>query len=526
MDDLDKFLEEQAIPVKATGTSTTISAASIENDDDFLAFLDEPSTTSLPTSAIKGDKPISTTDTDDFLDWLKDSPPKNKEDTTPDDDVSATDADHSASFIETSKTLHKEFKDTSKESMDSFFNDVFGSPEQSTKHISKIAEQGEEDSGLCYEDKIKNIVESTFPDIQKLRKLIYEAGHVPMAQRAQVWSLVLNESSAGDEEARHFSAQSVEFEGHQALASDCSAVIISSGLQLSAGETERTRTDLQDLLVLYCQRRNVPYRAVLCRLLSPLLVVPEPASRTQASSAFYTLASSFTPLINLNVRPSSQSPLSICYIINIYFIYCYIFLCADIGLQPGRERGARLAAAAAGLPLPRASAAPGSRAASLGGAGCRGLRAPGTIMCLELTEYLDISDVAFACLQSAKNVAEHKRNSELDELERELGLDILGDTVSPSPANSATEGRTAEAPIESALPAREAAMHKRGGGGSGGAGNHTSGVAMSGRGCLPTHWIVGLFTGSLPPTQSAMLLDWAVLSNCPYAGGWTAYTNL
>ena len=37
-------------------------------------------------------------------------------------------------------------------------------------------------------------------------------------------------------------------------------------------------------------------------------------------------------------------------------------------------------------------------------------------------------------------------------------------------------------------------------------------------GLVPTHWITGIFTGSLPPLQAAQVLDYAVLTNCNFAG--------
>jgi hypothetical protein len=69
---------------------------------------------------------------------------------------------------------------------------------------------------------------------------------------------------------------------------------------------------MQDILVLYCQRRNIAYSAVLSRLLSPLLAVPDRASRTLASSCFYTVASTFAPLINLNVSGIFMSHFGFC----------------------------------------------------------------------------------------------------------------------------------------------------------------------------------------------------------------------
>jgi hypothetical protein len=132
--------------------------------------------------------------------------------------------------------------------------------------------------------------------------------------------------------------------------------------------------------------------------------------------------------------------------------------------------------------------------------------------------------------------AAHKRNTELDDLERELGLDVLDDALA-----AATRGDSTDGPIESALPARDrdrdrdreghhgghlgasgrsTALHSRSNSGASllSVSGHGVGGTVSGRGCLPSHWILGIFSGSLPPAQAAWLLDWAILSDNQYAG--------
>lgn len=127
-------------------------------------------------------------------------------------------------------------------------------------------------------------------------------------------------------------------------------------------------------------------------------------------------------------------------------------------------------------------------------------------------------------VQSARNAATQKRNIELDELERELGLDILDDMGHvPSSASTTSDGagsnpgqvHNKEPFIESALPNRDAG-HGRHGSSSG----NMSGGGAGRSGCVPTHWITGIFTGSLPPDQSALLLDWAIVNNSPFAGAY------
>ena len=41
---------------------------------------------------------------------------------------------------------------------------------------------------------------------------------------------------------------------------------------------------------------------------------------------------------------------------------------------------------------------------------------------------------------------------------------------------------------------------------------------VAGGGCVPLHWICGLFAGSLPPEQSCTLLDWVLLNEDRFAG--------
>jgi hypothetical protein len=85
-----------------------------------------------------------------------------------------------------------------------------------------------------------------------------------------------------------------------------------------------------------------------------------------------------------------------------------------------------------------------------------------------------------------------KNDFDLDELEKELGLDNDQDF------NSTWNNSNSKSLIESAPPS---------------AGKHNNAF-----GCIPTHWIVGCFTGAIPPSHSACLLDWAILNGERFAG--------
>jgi hypothetical protein len=89
--------------------------------------------------------------------------------------------------------------------------------------------------------------------------------------------------------------------------------------------------------------------------------------------------------------------------------------------------------------------------------------------------------------------------SGLDDLERELGLDVLSSDLPP--LGSVSPLSSGGGVIQSAPPSR----------------------GSQPTGCIPTQWISGLFAGSLPPDQAAVLLDWAILNNERYAGQLTFF---
>jgi hypothetical protein len=104
---------------------------------------------------------------------------------------------------------------------------------------------------------------------------------------------------------------------------------------------------------------------------------------------------------------------------------------------------------------------------------------------------------------SAISAASSQRGSSaLDALERELGLGVaeggggvLGDEPSISPVVSSDDFVIQSAPPSS-----------------------SSATDPASYGCVPSHWITGVFSGSLPPREAALILDWAILNNDKYAG--------
>jgi hypothetical protein len=264
-------------------------------EDELFDFLDTPTlqasvsagnnsenNTEGASSDFSLDAPVD--DNQDFLSWLEETP-------------KSTSFAAPKTVVPTSPMAPK--------SMETFFDEVFGDdvmPSPSAK--SKLSSHSIDHSDPAnYEHTLLEIITSSFPDVMSLKQTIFEHGYVPIALRAQVWTLILSGNNSDDEEARHFnsSTSTTDVVNKKAMQSDCAALIgnLSNSLQWRSGE-EMNR-DMQDLLSLYCLRRNLAYSSVLGQLMSPLLLTTHTPSRTMASSCFYSLVSSFAPLVNLNV---------------------------------------------------------------------------------------------------------------------------------------------------------------------------------------------------------------------------------
>lgn len=99
-----------------------------------------------------------------------------------------------------------------------------------------------------------------------------------------------------------------------------------------------------------------------------------------------------------------------------------------------------------------------------------------------------------------------KTTSNLDKLEKDLGLDTIDDpfgwTVTAAPVTGIPTWTTVgDIPVESA---------RKKGAGSEGSGDES--------GLIPVNWIAGNFVGSLEPSLSLLLYDWAIISDEKYAG--------
>jgi hypothetical protein len=151
-----------------------------------------------------------------------------------------------------------------------------------------------------YENEILKVVNSSFPDVDALRSMVSARGFVPGALRGQVWSLLLHGACSEDHEVEFWQSNGGELENYAAIVRDCEAwleLALSRGY-LSAPGAAR---DLVDVVVLYCVRRNIPYRSIYCDVLASMVLCVNPISRALASSCFYHLCSEM-------LRPAADLP--------------------------------------------------------------------------------------------------------------------------------------------------------------------------------------------------------------------------
>jgi hypothetical protein len=273
-------------------TVSTPVKTSQQFEDDLFDFLDTPTLSALPAKNSENNSEGALTefsleapadDGQDFLSWLEETP-KSTSFTAP------------KTVVPTSPMAPK--------SMETFFDEVFGDdvmPSPSAK--SKLSSHSiDHTDPASYEHSLLEIITSSFPDVMSLKQIIFEHGYVPSALRAQVWTLILSGNSSDDEEARHFNSNtSADVVNKKVMQSDIAALIGNLSSSSQWRSVDEMSRDMQDLLTLYCLRRNLAYSSVLGQLLAPLLLTAHTPSRPMVSSCFYSLVSSFAPLVNLNV---------------------------------------------------------------------------------------------------------------------------------------------------------------------------------------------------------------------------------
>jgi hypothetical protein len=256
----------------------------------------------------------------DFLSWLGDSTPPVKASASP----TSTPAPPAEKKPNASLSLDSQIKNiplqqpsstdsgvTSptqsqskvKAMMDIFFDDLFGGQQQQAPNATTEREVPLKlkMTSADFERKVEEMVIASFVDVPLLRSLLLEGGYVPSQCRAQVWCLLLTGSCTSFEDpelgdTQRLSTLASELRNHGLLLTDCQAVVNKDNV--AAGSM--LQEDLQDILILYCTRREREYSSVLCNLLTPLLSAPNPFSKEMASSCFYSLASEFAPLLSLD----------------------------------------------------------------------------------------------------------------------------------------------------------------------------------------------------------------------------------
>lgn len=281
------FLNES--PVEATPSKSTQQI-----EDELFDFLDTPTATNTFSTPAKVEAAgfsitsQSMDDSQDFLSWLEETPTAK-----------------SSSFIK-APTLPTVAEEPSSpegkgaaESMDNFFDEVFGGDSMPSPSPSSKSNAFFQSDSVIYITELNEIITSSFPDVAQLKQLIFNHGYVPNSLRAHVWALVLSGNCSEDEEMKQFKASSgSDVANKKAMLLDCKE--LSKGIS-SKSKQEQACRDMSDVLQLYCQRRNLSYLPIYGMLLSPLMAVSEPASKSQASSCFYGLTSMFAPLLSLNV---------------------------------------------------------------------------------------------------------------------------------------------------------------------------------------------------------------------------------
>lgn len=268
-----------------------------DEDDDLFASLEGPSTrTGDPEKPSRVESPLE----QDFLSWLDDTsataPSSSATDTQPRGDPSSLGA------------------------MDDFFDEVFGekSPDSAKNQSSNPPATPNTFSNLKrFDSMLRAEASSGFPDLSRIRDVIFGAGYLPQSCRGHVWSVLLVGGSVVEDQEAEFwrpSTRDENIENYAQLRSDCEAilkrVLDKENLSLKPTNPMQCKEDLHDILLLYCIRKKTPYRSLLCDLLSPLLFVSppySPPSRALSSSCFYSLSNHFIPLINLPV-PSFHLP--------------------------------------------------------------------------------------------------------------------------------------------------------------------------------------------------------------------------
>ena len=275
----DSFLANQLddlfSPSSAPALMTTNSAS--------FSIEDFESGTCLPDANGKVNDPkITSMNDDDFLSWL-DGPP-------------AAPTDYLLPKTETPMGEVETFLAESVTAQSSSVSNSKGGAKATRLKSSRKQK---------YESELLKHIGSGFPDSSKLQDLVLSAGYIPGDLRYQVWSILINGSYSDDQEAEFWRSTGKELPNYVDVVLDCDAVLatrMKRGTPTVVSDTEKLRADMVDIIVLYCVRRSVPYKPMFSDIASLLVCNSNSfASKTLSSSCFYSICSSFLPVINLPV---------------------------------------------------------------------------------------------------------------------------------------------------------------------------------------------------------------------------------
>lgn len=271
-----------------------------DDDDDLFDIFGDTSTPITPFRSAQKEidteslsptikKDSTYVEDNEFLSWLDDSPKK-------EDSIIIQSAKKDKPAISTDAITSA--------TMDSFFDEVFGDEVSSPPKHASPRNKREADSLTT---EIVEIVESSFPDVVQLRKILLRLGYIPAKYRGEIWCILLTGAGTGECEVSLPTSEEEELTRFQQLAADCDAVVNRKfnhyDVESQNSETtSRIRQEMYDILVVFCIRRQVQYNHLYCHLLAPMLALPDPMTKPQALSCFYSFASEFVPLVNLKVN--------------------------------------------------------------------------------------------------------------------------------------------------------------------------------------------------------------------------------
>eukprot|EP01038_Epipyxis_sp_PR26KG_P007641 gene7641-10401_t len=453
-DDLDDIFD-------AVDSVTVLKTAQDIENDLFTVVNDPLKEKNTIFSTVYEKKEISSaiTDHDDFLSWLDEGSSPSAVTNNYNPPISSNEMISSATYNQPTDSIT---------SIDNFFDEVFGDnktlPEENNKtneinaHSSSILMNNsvsQDAAEISTLQMIEKIVKSSFPDISQLKLLLLKCGYIPSSYRCQIWSLLLTGSFEIDEEANSFKASSLNN---------------SNNSEKSINQTELIN-DCQTLVNSLSYRNQLNIDQIVSDM-NDVLVLYFLRRNLDYSSLLTKL---IAPLMTSTTKRAQKG------VISASFYSLVTNFIPMLNLKPSSTYRATQSAHKA-------------------------LHWLVTYHSPTLVQHLDrvlpgweLPTKPLTLQQESKISNNLRTNLELDELEKQYGVE-LGTTSPNSTTTDSLSNGTNEATqnniISSAPPNRNQIES----------------------GCIPTHWITGLFTGSVPPNHVVAMLDWAIINRERYAG--------